>query len=122
MSKLKIRETIRKKFKGLWHDRKISSINKKNKLYHVKYNNNDSEDMIMAEVRKYWVKPEPEEDKSSSKKKQRTKEHYKITKIAKNKSSLLAIYYRCTIKQSNMMYVATFFVIVGLLLREIDMP
>ena len=39
--------------------------------------------MTMAEVRKYWVKPEPEEDKSSSKKKQRTKKHYEITEIAK---------------------------------------
>ena len=29
----------------------------------MKYNDNDSEDMTMAEVRKYWVKPEPEEDK-----------------------------------------------------------
>ena len=45
----------------------------------MKYDDNDSEDMTMAEVRKYWVKPEPEEDKSSSKKKQRTKKHYEIS-------------------------------------------
>ena len=63
-------------FDKLWHDGKISSIDKKNKLYHVKYNNNDSEDMTITEVRKYWVKPKPEEDKSSSKKKQWAKKHY----------------------------------------------
>ena len=74
MSKFKVGETVRKKFDKLWHDGKISSVDKKNKLYHVKYNDNDSEDMTtMAEVRKFWVKPEPEVDKSSSKKKQRTK-------------------------------------------------
>ena len=40
--------------------------------------------MTMAEVRKYLVKLEPEEDKSSSSsKKQRTKKHYEITEIAK---------------------------------------
>ena len=80
MSKFKSGETVRKMFDKLWHDRKISFIDKKNKLYHVKYNNNDSEDYTtMAEVRKYWVKPEPEEDKSSSKKKQLTKKNYTIS-------------------------------------------
>ena len=50
MSKSKVGETIRKKFKGLWNDRKISFINKKNKLYHVKCNNTDEEDMTIAEI------------------------------------------------------------------------
>ena len=67
MSKFKVGQTIRKKFKRLWHDGKISSIKKKNKLHHVKYNDNDS-DMTMAEVRKHWVKKEPEDKNSSSKK------------------------------------------------------
>ena len=31
----------------------------------------------------------------------------------------MTINYQCTIKQSNMIYIATFFIIVGLLLREI---
>ena len=39
--------------------------------------------MTMAEVRKFWVKPEKEEDKSSSKKKQRTKKQYPITELTK---------------------------------------
>ena len=49
----------------------------------MKYKDNDSEDMMMQEVRKYWVKPEPDEDKSSSKKKQRTKKQHTTTEIAK---------------------------------------
>ena len=53
MSKFKVGEIIVISFKGLWYDRKISSIIKKNKLYHVKYNNIDSEDMTMAEIRRY---------------------------------------------------------------------
>ena len=40
----------------------------KNKFYRFVYEDNDKEDMTMQEVRKYWVKPEPDEDKSSSKK------------------------------------------------------
>ena len=79
MSKFKVGETIRKKFKVLWDDRKISSINKKNKLYHVKYDNNNSEDMTMVDIQRYWVKPEPVEDKSSSKKRQQTKINYEIS-------------------------------------------
>ena len=47
--------------------------------YHVVYEDNDKEDMTMQEVRKYWVKPEPDEDKSSSKKKQQTKRQYTTT-------------------------------------------
>ena len=39
--------------------------------------------MTMQQVRKYWVKPELDEDKSSNKKKQRTKKQYEITEIAK---------------------------------------
>ena len=54
-------------------------IQKKN--YWVVYD--DEEDMAMQQVRKHWVKPEPEEDKSSSKEKQRTKKQYEITDIAK---------------------------------------
>ena len=42
------------------------------------YEDNDKEDMTMQEVRKFWVKPETE-DKSSSKKKQRTKKIYTTT-------------------------------------------
>ena len=83
MSKFKVGETVRKIFDKLWNDGKISSIDKKNKLYHVKYEDNDSEDMTMVEVRKYWVKPEPDQDKSSSKKKQRTKNIMKFLKILK---------------------------------------
>ena len=56
-------------FDKLWHDGKISSVDTKIKLYRVKYKDNDFEDMTIQEVRKHWVKPEPEEDKSSSKKK-----------------------------------------------------
>ena len=83
MSKFKIGETVRKIFDKLLHDGKISSIDTKNKLYCVKYKDNDFEDMTMQHVRKHWVELEPDEDKSSSKKKQRTKKHYEITEIAK---------------------------------------
>ena len=72
MSKFKVGKTVRKMFKGLWHDGKITSIDTKDKFYHVVYEDNDKEDMTMQEVRKFWVKPETE-DKSSSKKKRRTK-------------------------------------------------
>ena len=65
-------------FDKLWHDGKIESIDTKNKFYRVMYEDNDKEDMTMQEVRKYWVKPETE-DKSSSKKKQRTKNQYSNT-------------------------------------------
>ena len=70
MSKFKVEETVRKMFDKLWHDGKISSIDNENKLYCVKYKDNDFEDMMMQKVRKHSVKPEPEEDKSSGKKKQ----------------------------------------------------
>ena len=84
ISKFKVGETVRKMFDKLWHDGKISYVDTKNKLYRVKYENNNFEDMRMQEVRKYWVKPEPDEDKSSSsKKKQLTKKHYEITEIVK---------------------------------------
>ena len=83
MSKFKVGETVRKKFEGLWHDGKIESVDTKNKYYRVVYDDNDEEDMTIQEVRKHWVKPEPDEDKSSSKKKQRTKKQYPITEIAK---------------------------------------
>ena len=82
MSKFKVGETVRKKFEGLWHDGKIESIDTKNKFYRVVYEDNDKEDIKMQEVRKYWVKPELDEDKSSSKKKQRTKRQYTTTEIA----------------------------------------
>ena len=52
----------------LWHEGCIESVNKKNTLYYVKYNNGDAEDMTIAEIRKHWVKPDKEEKKSSSKK------------------------------------------------------
>ena len=81
MSKFKVGETVRKMFDKLRHDRKISSVDTKNKLYGVKYKDNDFEDMTRQEVRKRWVKPEPDEDKSSSKKKE--KNCYEITEIAK---------------------------------------
>ena len=71
--------------KGLWHDGKKESIDTKNKFYQVVYEDKDEEDMTMQEVRKFWVKPEAE-DKSSSKKKQRTKKQYSntsTTEIAK---------------------------------------
>ena len=79
MSKFKVGETVRKMFDKLLHDRKISSIDRKNKLYRVKHDDNDSEDMTMAEVRKFWVKREPEQDKSSSKEKKWTKKYYTIS-------------------------------------------
>ena len=41
MSKFKVGETVRKMFKGLWHDRKITSIDTKNKFYHVVYEDNE---------------------------------------------------------------------------------
>ena len=83
MSNFKVGETVRKMFDKLRHDGKKSFIDKKNKLYRVKYKDNDSEDMTMQEVRKYLVKPEPDEDKSSSMKKQRTEKQYTTTEIAK---------------------------------------
>ena len=73
MSKFKVGETVRKMFDKLWHDGKIESVDTKYKYYRVKYEDNDFEDMTMQEVRKRWVKLEPEEDKSSSKEKQQTK-------------------------------------------------
>ena len=79
MSKFKVGETVRRIFNKLWHDGKIESVDTKNKYYREKYEDNDEEDMTMQEVRKYWVKPEPDEDKSSSKKKQRTKRQYTTT-------------------------------------------
>ena len=78
MSKFKVGETVRKMFDKLWHDGRIESIDTKNKFYRVVYEDNDKEDMTMQEVRKFWVKPETE-DKSSSKKKQRTKKNYTTT-------------------------------------------
>ena len=67
LSKFEVGETIRKKFKedGLWHEGCIESINHENKLYHVKYDNNDVEDMTIVEIPKHWVETEPE-DKNSS--------------------------------------------------------
>ena len=67
MTKFKVGEIVRKMFDKLWHDGKIESIDTKNKLYQVVYDNKDEEDMTMQQVRKHWVKPETE-DKSSSKK------------------------------------------------------
>ena len=70
MSKFEVGETVRKMFDKLWHDGKIESIDTKNKFYRVVYEDNGEEDMTMQQVRKHWVKPEPDEDKSSIKKKQ----------------------------------------------------
>ena len=83
MSKFKVGETVRKTFNKLWHDGKILSVDTKNKYYWVKYKDNDFEDMTTQQVRKHWGKPEPEEDKSSSKKKTADKKQYDITEIAK---------------------------------------
>ena len=79
MSKFKVGEIVRNMFDKLWHDGKIESIDTKNKYNRVVYEDYDEEDMMMQEVRKYWVKPEPDEDKSSSEKKQRTKRQYTTT-------------------------------------------
>ena len=78
MSKFKVREIVRKMFDKLWHDGKISSVDRKNKYYRVKYKDNDFEDMTIQEVRKHWVKPEPDEDKSSSKKSNKPKNIMKL--------------------------------------------
>ena len=82
MSKFKVGETVRKMFKGLWHDGKIESIDTKNKLYRVVYDDNDKKDMTMQEVRKFWVKPEAE-DNSSSKKNRGQKNSIQIQVLLK---------------------------------------
>ena len=78
MSKFKVEETIRIFLTDYgMTERYHILIRKKN--YHAKYDNNDVEDMTIAEVRKHWVKPEQEDKNSSSKKQQRTKKSYTIS-------------------------------------------
>ena len=78
MAKFEVGETIGKKFKedGLQYDGWIESINHENKLYSVKYNDGDKEDMTISDIRKYWVEKEKVNKKSSSNKRQRTKKTY----------------------------------------------
>ena len=74
MQKIELGENIRKKFRdGLWYNGWVESINLDNKLYNVKYNNGDEEDMTISDIRKYWIEKEKVNKKSSSNKRQRTK-------------------------------------------------
>ena len=55
LEKYSVGECVRKKFNGEWFDGKIQSINVDTKFYHIKYNDGDEEDMMLAEVKKWWV-------------------------------------------------------------------
>ena len=64
--------SIRKQFFGKWYSGIITSWDEEDKLYHVKYDDGDSEDLDHDELHKYL-----EKDKSIAKKKKEDNAKYK---------------------------------------------